>query len=254
MNPPHVSLIGVPGLPMVQPGDDLPALIAQALARADLSLQPGDVLVVTSKVVSKAEGRLLDLHTVTPSTRALEVAATTQKDPRLVEVVLRESTAISRMRSGVLIVTHRLGFTSANAGVDHSNVGMGEDWVLLLPEDPDASARALRARLEALTGVAPGVVISDSHGRPFRLGNVNVAIGVAGVPALWDQRGRADLFGRVLRATVTAPADEIAAAAGLVAGQAAEALPVVLVRGLSLPAGDGAAADLVRPQEMDLYR
>lgn len=254
MTPPAVAFIGVPGLPMVQPGDDLPALIAGALASAGLALQPGDVLVITSKIVSKAEGRLVDLRAVAPSARAHEIAAQVGKDPRLVELILRESTEISRAAPGVLIVTHRLGFTSANAGVDQSNVGPDREWAILLPADPDASARTLRVGLGSLTGVAPGVVISDTHGRPFRLGNINVAIGVAGIPALWDQRGTTDLFGRVLQATITAPADEIAAAAGLVTGQAAEALPVVLVRGLSLPAGDGRAADLVRPKEMDLYR
>mgnify|MGYP005845300061 CR=1 FL=1 len=256
MTPPALTLIGLSGFPAVQPGDDLAALIAAVLRASGLTLQRGDVLVVTSKIVSKAEGRLLDLRTVTPSARAHELAALTRKDPRLVEVILRESVEVSRARPGVLIVTHRLGFTSANAGVDHSNVGLGEDWVLLLPEDPDASARALRARLETATGVAPGVVIADTHGRPFRLGNINVAIGVAGIPALFDQRGRPDLFGRTLQATVTAPADELAAAAGLVTGQAGEGVPVVLVRGWTAPEGvaPGSAADLVRPREIDLYR
>jgi coenzyme F420-0:L-glutamate ligase/coenzyme F420-1:gamma-L-glutamate ligase len=250
----RVTLTGVPGMPMVQPGDDVPALIIQALAGAGLALRPGDVLVVTSKIVAKAEGRIVDLRKVEPSARARAVAAQTQKDPRLVEVILGESVEISRARPGALIVTHRLGFTSANAGVDHSNVGLGEDWVVLLPADPDGSAHEMRSRLAKATGVAPGVIIADTHGRPFRLGNVNVAIGVAGLPALYDQRGRPDLFGRKLRATVTAPADEIAAAAGLVTGQADEGLPVVLVRGLALPEADGAAADLIRPKELDLYR
>jgi coenzyme F420-0:L-glutamate ligase/coenzyme F420-1:gamma-L-glutamate ligase len=250
-----VSFIGVPGVPVVQPGDNLPTLILDALGGAGLTLQPGDVLVVTSKIVSKAEGRLVDLRKVTPSPRALEVAAQVGKDARLVEVILGESVEISRAAPGVLVVTHRLGFTSANAGVDQSNLGMGDDWVMLLPEDPDRSARAIRARLAEATGIAPGVIITDTHGRPFRLGNINVAIGVAGVRALWDQRGETDLFGRTLRATVSAPADEIAAAAGLVGGQAAEGVPVVLVRGLSLPAGDDASAtDLFRPKSMDLYR
>jgi coenzyme F420-0:L-glutamate ligase/coenzyme F420-1:gamma-L-glutamate ligase len=251
----EVSFIGVPGVPVVQPGDDLLALILDALGGAGLTLQPGDVLVVTSKIVSKAEGRLVNLRKVTPSPRALDVAAQVGKDARLVEVILGESVEISRAAPGVLVVTHRLGFTSANAGVDQSNLGMGDDWVMLLPEDPDRSARAIRAHLAEATGTAPGVIITDTHGRPFRLGNINVAIGVAGLRVLWDQRGETDLFGRTLRATVSAPADEIAAAAGLVGGQAAEGVPVVLVRGLSLPAGDDAsAADLIRPKSMDLYR
>ncbi|MBN1286238.1 MAG: coenzyme F420-0:L-glutamate ligase [Anaerolineae bacterium] len=254
MNAPELTLTGVPGVPIVQPGDDLARLVAQSLREAGLILQPGDALVVTSKIVSKAEGRLLDLRTVTPSARAEEVAAQVNKDPRIVEVILRESVEISRMAPNVLIVTHRLGFTSANAGVDQSNVGLGPDWALLLPEDPDRSAQALRARIAELTGVAPGVVITDTHGRPFRMGNINVAIGVAGLPALWDQRGNPDLFGRILRATITAPADEIAAAAGLITGQANESIPVVLVRGLALPELEGRAADLNRPKSTDLYR
>lgn len=252
---PQLRLIALPNIPIVRPGDDLAALIAASLAEAELALEPQDVLVVTSKLVSKAEGRFVDLATVTPSARALEVAAETRKDPRLVELILRESTAISRQRADVLIVRHRLGFTLANAGIDHSNVGPdGEDWVLLLPEDPDRSARALRAGLEQRLGVAPGIVISDSHGRPFRIGTVGVAIGLAGIPAVMDLRGMRDLFGRVLRVTVTGLGDEIAAAAGLLSGQGAEARPVVLVRGLNLPAADGSAADLVRPPELDLYR
>lgn len=251
----QVSLTGLPDLPLVQPGDDLGRLIVDGLARAELALLPSDVLVITSKLVSKAEGRFFNLAEVTPSARAEEIAAEVRKDPRLVELILRESSEVSRMRADVLIVRHRLGFTLANAGIDHSNVsGDGEDWVLLLPEDPDRSAREIRARLGALTGVQPGIVISDSHGRPFRQGTVGAAIGVAGIPALHDMRGQTDLFGRVLRITVTGVGDEIAAAAGLVSGQGAEGLPVVLVRGLTLPDVDGRASDLVRPPELDLYR
>lgn len=250
----QVSVIGLPGIPHIQPGDDLARTIVTALQANGLALESRDVLVITSKLVSKAEGRYVDLRTVTPTRQAQRIAAQCHKDPRLVELILRESTGISRLRGEVLIVRHRLGLTLANAGIDHSNVGRdGEDWVLLLPVDPDASARRLRQDIGALTGISPGIVISDSHGRPFRLGTVNVAIGVAGLPALWDRRGERDLYGRVLRVTVTAPGDEIAAAAGLVLGQAAEGLPVALVRGLALPPGDGCAADLVRPVELDLY-
>ncbi len=248
-------LMSLPGIPLVQPGDDLAHLIRDSLRSADLTLQDGDVLVVTSKIVSKAEGRLLDLRTLTPSARAEDIAAKTGKDPRLVEAVLSECTGVSRIRMGVLIVRHRLGFTSANAGIDHSNVGPnGEEWVLLLPVDPDASAARLRDALHAATGVQVGIVISDTHGRPFRLGNTGVAVGVAGIPALLDLRGRPDLFGRVLQATDIALADEIAAAADLLSGQAAEGLPVTLVRGLRFPPFDGRATDLVRPPEMDLYQ
>jgi coenzyme F420-0:L-glutamate ligase/coenzyme F420-1:gamma-L-glutamate ligase len=250
----QLSLIALPGIPHVQPGDDLARLIVASLQSNRLTLEAGDILVITSKLVSKAEGRFVDLRTVTPSARAVDVGQRTNKDPRLVELILQESTGISRMRGEVLIVRHRLGFTLANAGIDHSNVRPdSEEWVLLLPEDPDASARRLREALHALTGIAPGVVISDSHGRPFRIGTVGTAIGLAGFPAVWDMRGQRDLFGRVLRITVTGLGDEFAAAAGLLTGQGAEGLPVVLIRGMVVPPGDGRAADLVRPVELDLY-
>jgi coenzyme F420-0:L-glutamate ligase / coenzyme F420-1:gamma-L-glutamate ligase len=251
---PQLSLIALPGIPHIQPGDNLAQVIVDSLVRAHLVLAANDVIVITSKLVSKAEGRFVDLRTVTPSPRAEQVAARTRKDPRLVELVLRESSGISRMHGEVLIVRHRLGFTLANAGIDHSNVGRGGDeWVLLLPEDPDASAAQIRAGISALTGITPGILISDSHGRPFRIGTLNTAIGLAGFRATWDQRGEHDLYGRELRVTETGLGDEIAAAAGLLSGQAAEGLPVVLVRGLRLPAGEGRAADLVRPVKFDLY-
>lgn len=251
----QLTLVALPGIPIVQPGDDLARLIIAGLKNAGLQLQAGDILVVTSKLVSKSEGRYVDLQTVTPSARAVEVGQQVNKDPRLVELILQESSDISRMRGEVLIVRHRIGFTLANAGIDHSNVGKGgEEWVLLLPEDPDESARKLRQTLGKQTAVFPGIIISDSHGRPFRVGTVGVAIGLAGLPAIWDMRGQTDLFGRVLRVTVTGLGDEIAAAAGLLSGQASEGRPVVLVRGLQLPEGEGSAADLIRAPELDLYR
>ncbi len=250
----QLTLVGLPGIPHVQPGDDLARLILNSLQLADMTLEPGDILVITSKLVSKSEGRFVDLRTVTPSPRAVEVGQKTRKDPRLVELILQESTAISRMRGEVLIVRHRLGFTLANAGIDHSNVGReGDEWVLLLPENPDESARQIRETLRELTGIAPGVILSDSHGRPFRVGTVGVAIGLAGLPAAWDMRGMPDLYGRVLKVTVTGLGDELAAAAGLVLGQSSEALPVVLIRGMKVPPGEGCAADLVRRVEEDLY-
>ena len=233
------------------------ALLLQALDRAGQTLRDGDVLAVAQKIVSKAEGRQVRLAAVTPSARAEEVAAVVGKDARLVELILRESTAVSRLAPGVLIVRHRLGFTSANAGIDRSNVQTHsgeEEAVLLLPLNPDASAVALREALRAATGAAAGVVITDSHGRPFRLGTVGVAIGVAGLPALWNRRGEADLYGYRLQHTDVGLADEIAAAAGLLMGQAAEGLPAVLLRGLRLPPTGGRATDLVRPDELDLYR
>lgn len=251
-----ITLLPVTGLPEVHAGDDLAELLLAALAEKRLQLQPGDVLVLAQKIVSKAEGRLVNLADVTPGVEAERVAAETEKDPRLVELILRESDAISRLRRGVLIVRHRLGFTSANAGIDRSNVPQAgsEERVLLLPEDPDRSAVKLRETLTKRTGVAVAVVITDSHGRPFRLGTVGVAIGVAGLPALWDRRGEPDREGYLLQHTEVGLADEIAAAASMVMGQAAESVPAVLVRGLRLPQGEGRARDLYRPPHMDLYR
>ena len=249
-------LTAVPHIPHVQPGDNLAELILYALAQANMTLANGDVLAIAQKIISKAEGRLMRLADVRPTARAVELAAETDKDPRVVELILQESEEISRMRRGVLIVRHRLGFTSANAGIDRSNVAQSGDdeTVLLLPLNPDASAAALREAIQAALGVQVGVVITDSHGRPFRLGTVGVAIGVAGIPALWDRRGEPDLYGYQLQHTDIGVADEIAAAVGLLMGQAAEGMPVVLVRGLDLPVAEGKAADLVRPKEMDLYR
>lgn len=251
-----LRLTAVPHIPHVQPGDDLTKLILDALHKADIALKDGDILAVAQKIVSKAEGRLIRLADVQPSQRAIDVAAQTKKDPRIVELILQESDEISRMRPGVLIVRHRLGFTSANAGIDRSNVAQDDEegTVLLLPTDPDRSAAQLREKIEARLGVHIGVVITDSHGRPFRMGTVGVAIGAAGFPTLWDKRGEPDLFGYELQHTDIGVADEIAAAAGLLMGQAAEGIPVVLLRGLSLPKTNGKAADLVRPKALDLYR
>lgn len=252
--PLNVSLAALPGIPVVQPGDDLALLIAEALNRAELRLEDGDALVVTSKIVSKSEGRQVDLRTVQPSDEALRLASLTGKDSRMVELALRESVEVSRSAPNVLVTRHRLGFVSANAGIDQSNVDGSDDHALLLPLDPDASARRLRERLLELTGAHVGIVISDSHGRPFRLGNVNVAVGVAGIPALVDLRGQPDMFGRILRISIQGYADMVASAAGLLSGEGAEGLPVVLVRGLDFPQINGRAADLYRPPEGDLYR
>jgi coenzyme F420-0:L-glutamate ligase/coenzyme F420-1:gamma-L-glutamate ligase len=249
----------VPGLPLVAPGDDLAALVRDGLDRAGLALQDGDILAVTSKLASRSEGRFVDLSAVQPGAEAVALAAKLGKEPALVELVLRESQAISRAAPGVLIVRGRLGVVSANAGIDRSNAlppnapaGSGP-WALLLPADPDATARALHTAL-CPANARLGVVLTDSLGRPFRLGTVGHALGVAGMPALWDQRGRADLHGRVLEHTVTAFADQVAAAADLVAGQADEGAGVVLVRGVRWPPGpQGCAADLQRAPAGDLY-
>jgi coenzyme F420-0:L-glutamate ligase / coenzyme F420-1:gamma-L-glutamate ligase len=251
-----LTLIAVPGIPRVQAGDDLAGLVIAGLAGAGLTLQPDDVVVFAQKVVSKSEGRRVDLATVTPSARALELAAVVEKDARLVELVLSESRRIVRTAKDVLIVEHRLGFVMANAGVDQSNVAEpgGAEYALLLPADPDASAGRLRLELEQRAGCRIGVVINDSFGRPWRLGTVGVAIGAAGLPSMLDQRGEPDMFGRTLRVTVVAYADEIAAAASLLMGQADEARPIVVVRGLPRRDGDLAAIALLRPPGEDLFR
>lgn len=254
----ELSITALPDFPRIVAGDDLATLIVRSLARASLELRSTDVLVLAQKIVSKSEGQRIDLKTVTPGPKALEVAQTVQKDPRLVELVLRESRRIIRMAKDVLIVEHRLGLIMANAGIDQSNVAEpgGDEFALLLPEAPDASATRLRERLTALIGASPAVVISDSFGRPWRLGTVGVAIGCAGIASTLDLRGQPDLFGRTLKVTVVGHADEVASAASLVMGQANEARPVVLIRGL--PAWELAphqsAAALIRPTEQDLFR
>ncbi len=254
--PPSLTLTALPGIPDVQPGDDVAALLITALNDAGITLEPGDILAIAQKIISKAEGRSVRLADVDPSAEAQDVAARAMKDPRLVELMLRESDEVSRLRPGLVITRHRLGFTSANAGIDRSNVAQGDDdeTVLLLPVDPDGSAAQLREALGERLGVRPGIIITDSHGRPFRLGTVGVALGVAGVPALWDRRGEDDLYGFSLQHTDVGVADEMAAAAGLLMGQANEGLPAVLLRGLQLPNSDGRASDLIRPKEFDLYR
>ncbi len=249
-----LTLTPLPGIPFVRQGDDLAEIVLHAVARARLNLEDGDIFVVAQKVVSRAEGRLVDLRTVTPSAEARRLAAQTQKDPRLVELILSESRAVLRAAPGVLIVEHKLGFVCANAGIDHSNVCGDDECVLLLPEDPDRSAAQLRARLEQATGKRLGVVINDSHGRAWRLGTVGVAIGVSGVPVLVDVRGRHDLVGRELRITQIGAADELAAAASLIMGQAAEGLPVVHVRGFPYPLRESRLQELIRPREKDLFR
>lgn len=246
------------GIPLIQPGDDLVAIIIQAVQRAEKILQDGDILVLAQKIVSKAEGRLVNLATVEPSVRALQLAQQCGKDPRLVELNLQESNAVLRVRLGTMIVEHRLGFVCANAGIDHSNVaGEGneaEEWVLLLPENPDASAQEIRKKLEDASGVKLGVMIIDSHGRAWRLGIIGVAIGLAGVPGLEDLRGKKDLFGYTLRITEVGVADELAAAASLVMGQADEMTPVVHVRGFNYPLRESSLKELLRPKEQDLFR
>lgn len=251
----ELRLIALGGMPQVQPGDDLGALILTALEGCAETLRDGDVIVVAQKIVSKAEGRQVELAGVQASPRAVALAAETDKDARLVELILRESNEVLRRRRGAIIVEHRLGFVMANAGIDQSNVVQQCDGVaLLLPLDPDASCAALRERLHAATGVDIAVVIIDSHGRAWRNGTVGVAIGVAGMPALLDLRGEPDLYGRLLRATEVGLADEVAAAASLLMGQAGEGRPVVLARGVPHARREGSARELVRGREQDLFR
>jgi coenzyme F420-0:L-glutamate ligase/coenzyme F420-1:gamma-L-glutamate ligase len=251
-----VEILAVPGIPLVRKDDDLVALIGEGLTRGGIVPRGGDVFVLTQKIVSKAEGRMVDLATVEPSAEAIELAGKVRKDPRLVELILSESVRVVRSRPNVLIVEHRLGFVMANAGIDQSNVAPsdGVERALLLPVDPDGSAEALRAGLAALFGVPPAVIITDSFGRPFRRGTAGVAIGAAGLPALLDLRGNPDLFGRILQVSISGFADEIAAAASLVMGQGDEAQPVVLVRGLSWQATANPASNLVRPASEDMFR
>ena len=252
-----LHLTALAGFPLIRPGDDLAGLILRTLESNHLALSGGDILILAQKIVSKSEGRLVDLAGVTPSSRALALSAQCEKDPRFVEVVLRESREVLRVRPGLLVVEHRLGFVCANAGVDRSNVGAGEgegEWVLLLPEDPDASCRTIRERLKQAAGVEVGVIINDSHGRAWRNGIVGVAIGVAGLPALEDLRGRMDLFDYPLQITQVAAADELASAASLLMGQADEALPVVHARGFPYPLRDSKMAELIRPKEQDAFR
>lgn len=249
----RMTLTALPGIPLVNPGDDLARLILVAAERAGLAFHSGDLIVVAQKVVSKAEGRHVDLTQVTPSAEALKLAEESEKDPRLVEVILSEAKQVLRVRLGLIIVEHRLGFVCANAGVDHSNVE-GEDVVLMLPEDPEASAQRIRLALEEASGARLGVLIIDSHGRAWRMGTVGVAIGLSGLPGLLDLRGRPDLFGDPLQVTQVGLADEVAAAASILMGQADEGRPVIHLRGLPYPLREGSILEILRPQEEDLFR
>jgi coenzyme F420-0:L-glutamate ligase/coenzyme F420-1:gamma-L-glutamate ligase len=259
MPPPEsVTLTALPGIPLIRPGDDLAALILSSLALAGLSLQDRDVIVLGQKIVSKAEGRMRNLAEVNPGEAARRLAGETDKDPRLVELLLAESRRVLRTRPGLIVVEHRLGFVCANAGIDHSNVAGedegGETWVLLLPEDPDGSARRLRQRLEQAAGAQVAVLIIDSHGRAWRKGTVGVVIGASGFPCLQDLRGQEDLYGYRLRVTEVGLGDELAAAASMLMGQAAEGRPVIHVRGLTYPKRDGSLVELIRPADEDLFR
>ncbi len=251
-----LRLTALSGIPLVEAGNDLAAIILAALEESALALEDRDVLVVAQKIVSKAEGRVVRLDSVEPSARAREIAPVIDKDPRLVEIILRETREVLRMRTGVIVVEDIRGLVLANAGVDASNVNEdgGDATVLLLPADPDASAAKLRESLRARTGVEIGVIINDSIGRAWRNGTIGTAIGVSGLPGLLDLRGTPDLFGRVLRTTDLGLADEVAAAASLLMGQAGEGTPVVLVRGVPYLRREGTATELLRPKALDFFR
>jgi coenzyme F420-0:L-glutamate ligase/coenzyme F420-1:gamma-L-glutamate ligase len=252
----RIELIALEGVPLVRAGDNLADIILDSLQRSALGFEAGDVLVIAQKVISKSENRFVRLDTVEPSRRALEIAPVIGKDPRLVEIILRESREVLRMRAGIIVVEDARGLVLANAGVDTSNVNAdgGDASVLLLPENPDASAARLRAELRSRTGQGVAIIINDSIGRAWRNGTVGTAIGVSGLPALLDLRGTPDLFGRKLRTTDLGLADEIAAAASLLMGQAHESRPVILVRGVPYERREGNAGELLRPKALDFFR
>jgi len=253
-----LTITPFPGIPLIRHGDNLADIVVSALRENNIVLEDRDILVFAQKIVSKAEGRAVNLVTVTPSPRAIELAERTEKDARIVELILQESNEILRTRPGTIIVEHKLGFVCANAGIDHSNVaGVGdsaEEWVLLLPMEPDRSAELIRKEIESKTGKRVGILIIDSHGRAWRNGTVGMAIGIAGLPGLQDLRGKPDLFGLTLRITQVGVSDELAAAASLMMGQAAEGTPVVHVRGFPYPLREGSLKELLRPKEQDLFR
>lgn len=249
-----IEIAPLPGIGEVQPGQELAPILLAALEQGGVHLRAGDVLVITQKIVSKAEGQFVDLADIRPSAAAEGLAKTTGKDPRLVELVLRESDKVVRATHGVLITRHRLGLVMANAGIDRSNIGPGRDeCVLLLPKDPDTSARRIAEALRQACGAEVGIVISDSFGRPWRNGVVNVAIGAWGIQTLHDRRGERDRDGRALEVTQVATADLIASAAGLAAGEGAEGVPAVLVRGVKLAPGASNATALIRAEKEDLF-
>lgn len=251
-------LTSLVGIPEINPGDDLSCIIADALSLNEIALESGDILVIAQKIVSKSEGRLVNLTTVQPSETAREIAALVEKRPELVELILQESNEVLRTRPGTIIVEQKSGFICANAGIDHSNVkgtwGEAADWVLLLPENADESAARIRNDIEAITNKKIGVMIIDSHGRAWRMGTIGMTIGLSGVPALVDLRGQPDLYDYKLRVTVIAAADELAAGASLMMGQAAEGTPVVHVRGFPYSLRNSTSEELVRPKPQDMFR
>jgi coenzyme F420-0:L-glutamate ligase / coenzyme F420-1:gamma-L-glutamate ligase len=253
-----LTLTPLQNIPFIRQNDNLADILLKSLLETKVELQNEDIIVLAQKVVSKAEGRMVNITTVTPSARALELAEKSKKDARTIELMLQESKDVLRVRVGTIIVEHKLGFVCANAGIDHSNVaGSGnkkEEYVLLLPENPDESTRMIRKQIKQKAGVNIGVMIIDSHGRAWRNGTVGICIGLSGIPTLVDERGWKDLFGYTLQMTIVGVADELAAAASLVMGQAAEGIPAVHVRGFPYPLREGSLKELIRPKEQDLFR
>lgn len=254
----QITLKAIPDFPLVKVGDDLGSLIIENAGKSGVSFENEDIIVVAQKIVSKSEGRMIDLNTIIPSEKALEIAKICEKDPRFVELVLKESQEVLRVRQNTLIVQHKLGFICANAGIDHSNVdgptGRPEDWVLLLPKSPSSSAQKIRNKILQKTNKKVGILIIDSHGRAWRNGIVGISIGFAGIPGIVDLRGTPDIFGYKLRITQVAAADELAAAASLLMGQANEMSPVIHVRGFPYQLTDGKFSDLIRAKSLDLFR
>ncbi len=253
-----LTLTALKQIPLIQVGDSLPAIILNSLKTESITIENGDIFIVAQKIVSKSEGRLVNLTTIQPSEYAIQLSKITLKDPRFVELVLRESNQVIRTRENTLIVEHKNGFICANAGIDHSNVmgsdGNPEDWYLLLPENSDHSAEQIRSALEESSGKRIGVMIIDSHGRAWRMGTVGIAIGLSGMPGLVDLRGKTDLFGYSLKITQVGAADELAAAASLMMGQADEGSPIIHARGFPYPLRDGNLQELIRPIDQDLFR
>lgn len=248
-----IIILPVRGIPNVKKGDDIAKLITTSLEKQKIDSQKGDILVIAQKIVSKAEGRVVSLAKVKPSTFAQGMAGEMDKDPRHVEVILRETKKIIRMKGGHLITETHHGFICANAAVDASNVGRERDQVTVLPRDPDSSAQKIRERVRQLTGVDVPVVITDTFGRPWRMGHVNFAIGVSGLKPIRDYRGTRDMYRRTLRVTEMAVADELAAVGELVMNKA-DRVPVAIVRGYKYVKGKGSARQLLRPEELDLFR
>lgn len=253
-----LSLTALQNIPLIRQGHNLADILVKSLRETNIELQSDDILVVAQKIVSKSEGRMINLAAITPTDQAIKLAKQTEKDARVVELILQESNQILRVRVGTIIVEHKLGFVCANAGIDHSNVaGSGnkdEEYVLLLPENPDQSAKNLREQIKQKAGINIGVAIIDSHGRAWRNGTVGTCIGLSGIPAIIDEKGWKDLFGYTLKITVVGVADELAAAASLVMGQAAEGTPVVHARGFPYPLGEGSLKEIIRPKDQDMFR